>query len=296
MLTGARRGEALNLEWSMIQTDRATLPDSKTGPKCLWFATPVRQLLAGLDRVKGSSFVFVRPCGRGIASSLDRVWRGVRKAARLDGLRLHDLRHSYASIAVSNGEELRTVAALLGHSQMVTTLGYAHLADRPVMAAARRVDDHLAAALTPLEAIEPIRPKSWERQQRRRRKQRPSRAVREAQAVSVARHARFEPKLRAETKAAPEPKPARLKRQPVDEEARRWVPYIQAWRKSKLRFPAFCEREMLDPTAMRKALARHFQRAKRAHRGATVMRNSVIPLRRRCRGRCHAGTPRIQPP
>ena len=51
MLTGARRGGALNLEWSMIQTDRATLPDSKTGPKCLWFATPVRQLLARLDRI-----------------------------------------------------------------------------------------------------------------------------------------------------------------------------------------------------------------------------------------------------
>ena len=266
MLTGARRGEALNLEWSMIQTDRATLPDSKTGPKCLWFATPVRQLLAGLDRVKGSPFVFVRPCGRGIASSLDRVWRGVRKAARLDGVRLHDLRHSYASVAVSNGEELRTVAALLGHSQMVTTLGYAHLADRPVMAAARRVDDHLAAALTPSEAVEPIRPKSWERKQRRSRKQRPSRAVRQAQAVSAARHARFEPKLKTETKAAPRPKPARLKRRPVDEDARRWAPYIQAWRKSTLKFPAFCEQEMLDPTAMRKALARHIQRAKRERR------------------------------
>jgi integrase len=265
MLTGARRGEALSLEWSMVQSDRATLPDSKTGPKCLWFATPVRQILAGLDRVKGTPYVFVRPCGRGIHSSLDRVWRAVRRQGGLAGLRLHDLRHSYASVAVSNGEELRTVAALLGHSQMVTTLGYAHLADRPVMAAARRIDDHLAAALTPLEAVEPIRPKSWECKQRRSRKQRSSRAVREAQAVSAARHGRFEPKLKTETKAAPEPKPARLKRQPVDEDARRWAPYIQAWRKSKLKFPAFCEQEMLDPTAMRKALARHLQRAKRAH-------------------------------
>lgn len=110
MLTGARRGEALNLEWSMIQTDRATLPDSKTGPKCLWFATPVRQLLIGLDRVKGSPFVFIRPCGCGIASSLDRVWRGVRKTARLDG-----------------------------HRNTLMTERYAHLADRFLLGAAERV-------------------------------------------------------------------------------------------------------------------------------------------------------------
>ena len=146
MLTGARRGEALDLEWSMVQGDRAALPDSKNGPKCLWFAMSVRQLLAKLVRVEISPYVFVRPCGRGIASSLGRVWRDVRRHADLDGLRLHDLRHSYASVAVGAGEELRTVAVLLGHSQMVTTLGYAHLVDQPVMAAAQRIDDHLAGS------------------------------------------------------------------------------------------------------------------------------------------------------
>ena len=65
----------------------------------------------------------------------------MRERAGLDGLRLHDLRHNYASVAVNVGEEVRTVAELLGHSQMTTTQGYAHLADRPVMAAARRVDE-----------------------------------------------------------------------------------------------------------------------------------------------------------
>jgi len=92
MLTGARRGEALDLEWSMVQGDRAALPDSKNGPKCLWFATSVRQPLAKLERVENSPYVFVRPGGRGIASSLDRVWREVRRQADLDGLRLQDLR------------------------------------------------------------------------------------------------------------------------------------------------------------------------------------------------------------
>ena len=101
MLTGARRGEALALEWSMVQGDRAALPDSKTGPKCLWFAISVQQLLARLDRVETSPYVFVRPGGRSIASSLDRVWRDVRRQAGLDGLRLHDLRHYLPFLTMS---------------------------------------------------------------------------------------------------------------------------------------------------------------------------------------------------
>ena len=65
----------------MVQRDRPTLPDSKSGPKCLWFATPMRQILAGLDRFKASPSVFARPCGRGIDSSLDCVWLEVRRHA-----------------------------------------------------------------------------------------------------------------------------------------------------------------------------------------------------------------------
>ena len=174
LLTGARRGEALALEWPMIEGDRAILPDSKTGPKCLWLATPVRRLLAALVRIEGSQLVFARPCGRGLGSSLERVWHGVREGAGLDGLRLHDLRHNYASVAVNIGEELRTVAGLLGHSQMTTTRGYAHLADRRVMAAAWRVDEHLAASLEPPETVEPIRPKSWDPKKKKKRPEPPS--------------------------------------------------------------------------------------------------------------------------
>ena len=80
LLTGARRGEALALEWPMIEGDRAILPDSKTGPKCLWLATPVRRLLAELVRIEGSPLVFARPCGRGLGSSIERVWHGGARA------------------------------------------------------------------------------------------------------------------------------------------------------------------------------------------------------------------------
>ena len=253
MLTGARRGEALKLEWSMVQRDRATLPDSKTGPKCLWFAMAVRKILAGLDRVKGSSLVFVRSGGRGIGSSLDRVWCAVRRQAGLDGLRLHDLRHSYASVAVGSGEELRTVAVLLGHSQMVTTMGYAHLVEQPVMAAARRIDGHLSEALTPSDPVEPIQPESWTpKPPSRRCRKDSSTALLEAQARMAAFYARTEPPLVVGPTGRAKPAPRK----------RRWAPHIRAWRKTRLKLSAFCEQEGLDPEAMRKAIARHVQHAK----------------------------------
>jgi integrase len=239
-LTGVRRGEALALEWPMIEGDRAILPDSKTGPKCLWLATPVRRLLAELIRIEGSPLVFTRPCGGGLGSSLERVWHGVREGAGLDGLRLHDLRHNYASVAVNIGEELRTVAGLLGHSQMTTTRGYAHLADRPVMAAARRVDEHLAASLEPLETVEPIRLKSWGPKKKKKAPEPPA-------LMPV-----YLPDL---------PKPVTPKIE-LSEGEQRWTPHLRAWRKTKLGLPEFCSQEGLDPAAMRKALARHFKRAR----------------------------------
>lgn len=276
MLTGARRGEALALEWSMTHGNRAILPDSKTGPKCLWFPTPVRQLLSKLERTRTSPRVFVHPSGRGIACSLDRVWREVREQAGLGRLRLHDLRHSYASVAVGSGEELHTVTVLLGHSQAVTTQGYAHLADRPLAVAARRIDNHLADALTPSEPVEPIRPASWTPKAPPKPKG-PSPAFLEAKARMAAFHARFEPPLPIETvkpakpKRKPKPrsrpnKPKSKKRQSIEErEDRRWSPHIERWRKTRLGLPAFCAKEGLDVAAMRKALARHFGRAKETH-------------------------------
>ena len=77
--------------------------------------------------------------------------------AGLPGLRLHDLRHNYASVAVTTGEQLRTVAGLLGHAEVATTMGYAHLAQGPIKAAAGRVSNHLATAITPAEPHEPYR-------------------------------------------------------------------------------------------------------------------------------------------
>jgi hypothetical protein len=187
----------------------------------------VRQILAGINRVKGSPYVFFRPCRRGIDSSLDRVWRAVRRQAGLDGLRLHDLRHSYASVAVGSGEELRTVAVLLGHSQMVTTMGYAHLVEQPVMAAAQRIDHHLSDALTPPDPVEPIRPEnSMPNLQARRKGSEPSPAILETSTRIAVFYARTEPPIDAEPTGQIEPAP--LKRRTVSEEDRHWAPRIPA--------------------------------------------------------------------
>ena len=101
LLTGARRGEVLALEWSFVEGPRAVLPDSKTGPKTLWLCTAARLLLADLDRPSSSRLVFAHPDGRPVKNSLLRVWHRVRTVAALGCVRLHDLRHYLPFLTMS---------------------------------------------------------------------------------------------------------------------------------------------------------------------------------------------------
>lgn len=144
-LTGCRAGEARVLQWDWIEGGRAALPDSKSGPKTIWLGAAVRSLLA--ERPQTCPWVFARrelPIGEG---TLWNAWVAVRAHARLDDVRLHDLRHSFASVAISSGETLRVVAGLLGHTELTTTEGYAHLAEAPVRAAAERMGAFLDRTL-----------------------------------------------------------------------------------------------------------------------------------------------------
>ncbi len=145
LYTGARKSEALGLRWAHIHGDRAVLPDSKTGPRTLWLAPPARTVLATLPRRDACPWVFAS--ARGVPVSLAEVWREVQAAARLKGMRLHDCRHNFAAVAVGVGEGLRTVSGLLGHADIKTTFGYAHLAEEEVRRAANRVSRVLAHAL-----------------------------------------------------------------------------------------------------------------------------------------------------
>jgi integrase len=149
MLTGCRRGEVVGLRRAWIDLDRRCLrlPDSKTGPKIVPLGDSAIELLAGMPVVDGSPYVFPASRGAGYIVGLPRVWAEITKLAELPGLRIHDLRHSFASVAVSSGESLHVVGKILGHRQARTTEIYAHLADDPVRAAADRAAQKIHDAL-----------------------------------------------------------------------------------------------------------------------------------------------------
>ncbi len=130
LLTGCRKSEIVTLEWRFYRDGRLYLADSKTGPRTVWLCAAAREVLDGLPR--SSRFVFPIAGRRAPWLWLDRFWGEVRTEADLDDVRLHDTRHSFASMALSSGETIRTVGRLLGHENAATTLKYAHLSDATV--------------------------------------------------------------------------------------------------------------------------------------------------------------------
>ena len=143
LLTGCRKNEILTLQWSDYREGRLFLRDSKTGPRTVWLSAPAREVLEGLPRQ--GRWVFPSPRRQGPVSVavFETFWRRVREEAGVADVRLHDCRHTYASIAIMRGESVTTTARLLGHNDTQTTLKYAHLSDRSV----REATDALAAIL-----------------------------------------------------------------------------------------------------------------------------------------------------
>ena len=146
MLTGCRKNEILTLRWEDVDLLAAALrlADAKTGPRTVSLSPSAVALLAGLPRPAGNPWVFPgRGKGRHLRS-IDDAWKTVRARAALDDVRLHDLRHSYASRALALGETLPMIGRLLGHSQMETTARYAHLARDSIRDSAARIADSIA--------------------------------------------------------------------------------------------------------------------------------------------------------
>jgi integrase len=146
--TGGRLGEVLSLRWEWVDFERgeARLPDSKTGAKTLHLPPPALGVLAELPRIVGNPHVIVGARDRALVN-LEKPWRAIREEAGLDDVRLHDLRHAFASVAASSGMGLPIIGKMLGHSQAATTARYAHLASDPVKAAAASVASKIASAL-----------------------------------------------------------------------------------------------------------------------------------------------------
>jgi integrase len=150
LLTGARRDEVLTLRWSEVDVERGALrlADSKTGAKSIPLGPAVLALLSAAPRIAGNPYVIPGRRTGGRLVGLHRPWSRIRERAGLGDLRLHDLRHSFASIGAAAGLGLPILGSILGHKSHATTARYAHLADDPRRAAAARISDEISAALS----------------------------------------------------------------------------------------------------------------------------------------------------
>jgi integrase len=144
MFTGARCSEITGLQWEWIDPPYAQLPDSKTGPKRLYLN---RQAIELLDAWKGEGVGAVFPNASSRRNLLPKAWETMRRKAAIPDVRLHDLRHSFASVGIMDGISLARVGKLLGHALPETTARYAHLADSAIADAAARVSGSIAADL-----------------------------------------------------------------------------------------------------------------------------------------------------
>lgn len=158
ILSGARKGEILGLRWSWVDWERSCLrlPESKTGERVIPLGAAALQELQTIhtqlwDGVSPWVIQGRAPTGQDAELKgfvgLQKIWERVRDLAELPDVRLHDLRHSFASVGASGGDSLYIVGKLLGHNQAHTTQRYAHLADDPVKAAADRISNHIRAAM-----------------------------------------------------------------------------------------------------------------------------------------------------
>lgn len=164
MLTGCRLREILTLRWSQVDFERGLLDlsDSKTGPKKVLIGAAAIKVLDDLERIEGNPYVIVGEVKNKPRSDLKRPWARITEHAGLnvdaDGepksLRLHDLRHSFASMGVASGMGLSVVGKLLGHASTSTTQRYAHIGESAERRALNEIENKIAAAAGLIETAE----------------------------------------------------------------------------------------------------------------------------------------------
>jgi integrase len=145
ILTGARLQEIVTAKWEYVDYDHGVmfLPTSKTGKKHVYLSAAALQVLAEIPRVEGNPHIIAGARRGAPRSDLKRPWAAITKAAGLDGLRLHDLRHSFASLGAGGGLGLPIVGKLLGHTQPATTAKYAHLDADPLRRAVDAIGERV---------------------------------------------------------------------------------------------------------------------------------------------------------
>lgn len=164
VFTGARVSEILTLKWAYIDREekRLLLPDSKTGAKIIFLNDQACEILARIPSIQGNPYVIAGGLAASHLKDLEKPWQRIRAAAELCDVRLHDLRHSFASMAVSSGLSLSIIGGLLGHRNTSTTARYAHLAAQPLRRANNMIGKHLLAVMhqparKPVGPSQPVR-------------------------------------------------------------------------------------------------------------------------------------------
>lgn len=149
VITGARHGEILGLRWDEVNFERGCieLSDSKTGEKEIYLPPAALQILSDLPRAEENPYVIAgRRPGTHLVNIKD-TWSAIRTDAGLEDVRLHDLRHSFASVGARAGMSLPVIGALLGHRETATTARYAHFSDDPLRTAASSIGEEIADAM-----------------------------------------------------------------------------------------------------------------------------------------------------
>ncbi len=149
LLTGCRLNEIMQLQWDHVDlSERALrLPDSKTGAKIVHLGQAAIDLLGTVEKQPFNPHVIVGTLPGKPLSDLQRFWQRLRARAGLKDVRIHDLRHTFASVAVASGQGLPMIGKLLGHTQVQTTARYAHLASDPMRTAANDIAGAIAGGL-----------------------------------------------------------------------------------------------------------------------------------------------------
>jgi integrase len=156
LFTGCRLSEILTLRWDEVDLENQCLRlrESKTGAKVVYLPPPALEILENIEQQDENPFVIIGAKPGSHLVNLQKPWRRIRAKAGLEDVRIHDLRHSFASVAAASGLSLPMIGALLGHTQPQTTQRYAHLAADPMRQAAGIIGSHIASAIEPKKRVE----------------------------------------------------------------------------------------------------------------------------------------------
>lgn len=148
-LTGARKSEIVTAKWDYVnwESGHLILSDSKTGPKAIPLGAAALEVLKNAPSIKDNPYICWGEKKGDHLKGLQKAWERIRARAKLPGLRLHDLRHGFASVSASSGDSLIVIGRLLGHRDQASTARYSHLRDDPVRAAADRVSGEIDATM-----------------------------------------------------------------------------------------------------------------------------------------------------